>query len=127
MNRIPASNDTEIRARSLHRRFREGEREHVVLDDVSLEVRRGETVALRGRSGWLRWDEPQTETWMVVAFEERVHSYAGDIVEPERVWPVDPERTVHRVDEFVARGLAEGWLEADDERISTEAADHREW
>ena len=47
----PASNDTEIRVRGLHRRFREGEREHVVLDHVSLDVRRGETVALRGRSG----------------------------------------------------------------------------
>jgi putative ABC transport system ATP-binding protein len=51
MNGIPASNNTEISIRSLHRRFREGEREHVVLDDVSLDVRRGETVALRGRSG----------------------------------------------------------------------------
>jgi putative ABC transport system ATP-binding protein len=51
MNGIPASNDTEICVRALHRRFREGEREHVVLDDVSLDVRRGETVALRGRSG----------------------------------------------------------------------------
>jgi putative ABC transport system ATP-binding protein len=51
MNGDPASNDTEIRVRGLHRRFREGEREHVVLDNVSLDVRRGETVALRGRSG----------------------------------------------------------------------------
>ena len=51
MNGIPASNDTEILARGLRRRFREGEREHVVLDDVSLDMRRGETVALRGRSG----------------------------------------------------------------------------
>jgi putative ABC transport system ATP-binding protein len=33
------------------RRFREGEREHVVLDALDLEVRAGETVALRGRSG----------------------------------------------------------------------------
>ena len=33
------------------RRFREGEREHVVLDGADLVVRRGETVALRGRSG----------------------------------------------------------------------------
>ncbi len=41
----------EIQVRSLERRFREGEREHVVLDDVDLEIRRGETVALRGRSG----------------------------------------------------------------------------
>ena len=51
MNGDPASNDIEIRVRGLHRRFREGEREHVVLDNVSLDVRRGETVALRGRSG----------------------------------------------------------------------------
>ena len=51
MNREPASHDTEIRVRELQRRFREGEREHVVLDNVSLDVRRGETVALRGRSG----------------------------------------------------------------------------
>ena len=51
MNRDPASHDTEIRVRDLQRRFREGEREHVVLDNVSLDVRRGETVALRGRSG----------------------------------------------------------------------------
>ncbi|HEX5789473.1 MAG TPA: ABC transporter ATP-binding protein [Woeseiaceae bacterium] len=33
------------------RRFREGEREHVVLDALDFEVRAGETVALRGRSG----------------------------------------------------------------------------
>ena len=51
MYRDPASNNTEIRVRDLHRRFREGEREHVVLNDVSLDVWRGETVALRGRSG----------------------------------------------------------------------------
>ena len=51
MNANPASNDIEIHVRALRRRFREGEREHVVLDDVSLDVRRGETVALRGRSG----------------------------------------------------------------------------
>lgn len=42
---------TEISVRGLGRQFREGERQHVVLDDVSLDVRRGETVALRGRSG----------------------------------------------------------------------------
>jgi putative ABC transport system ATP-binding protein len=40
-----------IRARGLSRRFREGEREHIVLDGVDLDIRRGETVALRGRSG----------------------------------------------------------------------------
>ena len=41
----------EIQARALSRRFREGERVHVVLDGIDLEIRRGETVALRGRSG----------------------------------------------------------------------------
>ncbi len=40
-----------IRLRGLCRRFREGEREHVVLDGVDLDIRDGETVALRGRSG----------------------------------------------------------------------------
>lgn len=40
-----------IQARGLHRRFREGDREHIVLDGVDLDIRRGETVALRGRSG----------------------------------------------------------------------------
>jgi putative ABC transport system ATP-binding protein len=40
-----------IEARGLCRRFREGEREHLVLDGVDLDIRRGETIALRGRSG----------------------------------------------------------------------------
>lgn len=40
-----------ILARGLCRRFREGVREHVVLNGVDLDIRRGETVALRGRSG----------------------------------------------------------------------------
>ena len=41
----------EIRIRGLERRFREGDREHVVLDGVDLHIARGETVALRARSG----------------------------------------------------------------------------
>lgn len=41
----------EIRLRALSRRFHEGQREHLVLNDIELDVRRGETVALRGRSG----------------------------------------------------------------------------
>ena len=40
-----------IQARGLCRRFHEGDRQHVVLDGVDLDIRRGETVALRGRSG----------------------------------------------------------------------------
>ncbi len=41
----------EIQLKGLGRHFREGERKHVVLDGVDLDIRRGETVALRGRSG----------------------------------------------------------------------------
>jgi putative ABC transport system ATP-binding protein len=41
----------EIRLRGLRRQFREGAREQTVLDDLDLDIRRGETVALRGRSG----------------------------------------------------------------------------
>jgi len=40
-----------IEANNLRRSYREGERQHVVLDSVSLSVRRGEAVAIRGRSG----------------------------------------------------------------------------
>lgn len=70
----------------------------------------GVQLADRRRNGWLRWDEPETDTWLVVTFDERVHSTTEDVAAPERIWPVDPERTVHRVGEFVRRGLAEGWL-----------------
>jgi putative ABC transport system ATP-binding protein len=42
---------TSIRAQGLCRRFREGDREHIVLDGIDLDIRQGETVALRGRSG----------------------------------------------------------------------------
>jgi len=41
----------EIQLKGLSRRFHEGAREHVVLDGIDLDIRRGETVALRGRSG----------------------------------------------------------------------------
>ncbi len=41
----------EIRLRGICRRFREGDREHIVLDDLNLDIASGETVALRGRSG----------------------------------------------------------------------------
>ena len=41
----------EIQLRGLTRRFLEGGRDHVVLDGIDLDIARGETVALRGRSG----------------------------------------------------------------------------
>jgi putative ABC transport system ATP-binding protein len=40
-----------VRVENLCRSFLEGEQRHVVLDDLSVVVRRGETIALRGRSG----------------------------------------------------------------------------
>lgn len=40
-----------IQLNNLSRRFHEGEREHVVIDDLNLDIRQGEIVALRGRSG----------------------------------------------------------------------------
>jgi len=45
------SNRVAIHLSNIHRRFREGEREHVVLDGLDLDVHQGEVVALRGRSG----------------------------------------------------------------------------
>jgi putative ABC transport system ATP-binding protein len=47
----PEHPPTEITLRGLSRCFREGEREHHVLDDVDADFARGEIVALRGRSG----------------------------------------------------------------------------
>ena len=46
-----SSNPFVIQTCGLRRRFREGVREHVVLEGVDLEIRHGESVALRGRSG----------------------------------------------------------------------------
>ena len=48
---MPTAENTEIALRNVCRSFREGDREHRVLDNVSADIRRGETVALRGRSG----------------------------------------------------------------------------
>ena len=48
---MSTAEDTEIALRNVCRSFREGDREHRVLDNVSADIRRGETVALRGRSG----------------------------------------------------------------------------
>jgi putative ABC transport system ATP-binding protein len=48
---MPKSNEIEIRLHHLRRSFYEGRRERVVLDDVSVEIGRGESIAIRGRSG----------------------------------------------------------------------------
>jgi len=48
---MKTSDPVEIQLRALSRSFREGEREHIVLDNVDADLVRGETVALRGRSG----------------------------------------------------------------------------
>ncbi len=43
--------EAEIRLRGICRRFREGDREHIVLDNLNIDIASGETVALKGRSG----------------------------------------------------------------------------
>ena len=48
---MAAPDNTEIRVRDITRSYREGEREHVVLDQVSADFARGGSVAIRGRSG----------------------------------------------------------------------------
>ncbi len=45
------SDEVVLRVRDLTRRYREGEREHTVLDGASAEIRRGELVVLLGPSG----------------------------------------------------------------------------
>ncbi len=45
------NDDTLIRLRDIHRRFVEGEREHIVLDGLDLDIERGASVAICGRSG----------------------------------------------------------------------------
>ena len=45
------SSEIEVRLRHLQRVYNEGQREHVVLDDISVDFVRGESVAIRGRSG----------------------------------------------------------------------------
>ncbi|MDX1507643.1 MAG: ABC transporter ATP-binding protein [Woeseiaceae bacterium] len=47
----PGNAATAISLRGVCRHFREGEREHRVLDGVDMDIARGEIVALRGRSG----------------------------------------------------------------------------
>lgn len=48
MSQLP---DIEIRIRNLRRTYTEGTREQAVLDGVSVDIARGESVAIRGRSG----------------------------------------------------------------------------
>ena len=50
----------------------------------------------RGRSGWLRWRHAGTV--VVVTFSERVERFADDVVAPEELWPVDPDRSYHEID-----------------------------
>lgn len=48
---MTANGDIEIRLRNLRRVYAEGRHLHCVLDDVSADFARGESVAIRGRSG----------------------------------------------------------------------------
>ncbi len=51
MNKVPQSNEIQVRIRNLSRSFQEGRKKHSVLRDLNIDFVRGETVALRGRSG----------------------------------------------------------------------------
>jgi putative ABC transport system ATP-binding protein len=51
MSNALQSNEIQVRIRNLSRSFQEGDREHSVLHDLSVDFACGETVALRGRSG----------------------------------------------------------------------------
>ena len=46
-----AANGIEIRIRGLRRTYLEGRREHLVLDNLDVDIARGESLAIRGRSG----------------------------------------------------------------------------
>ena len=48
---MDVSAQTEVSVRGLRKAFVEGEREHVVLDGIDVDIQAGETVAIRGRSG----------------------------------------------------------------------------
>ena len=48
---MPESKEIEVRLRNLRRVYNEGQREHVVLDDICVDFARGTSVAIKGRSG----------------------------------------------------------------------------
>jgi putative ABC transport system ATP-binding protein len=50
-NETTLDDQVQIRILNLSRSYREGDQQHHVLQDLSLEIQRGETIALRGRSG----------------------------------------------------------------------------